>query len=99
MIRTGRGNGFRVIATSALAALAGFASPVAAQGTLPKDASWTLEGGEGGYCISYTGEEVMEAQEYAARLKDTLEKLRCEVIIEPGRYISGPSGLLLVSVL
>ena len=53
----------------------------------------------GGYPISYTGGEVPGAEEYAAAVKRFLEKLQCEVIIEPGRYISGPSGLLLVRVL
>ena len=32
-------------------------------------------------------------------MEHSLEKLHCDVIIEPGRYISGPSGLLLVRVL
>ena len=52
----------------------------------------------GGYCISYTGEPVIEPADYAAALKDSLEKLDCSLIIEPGRYISGPSGMLLVRV-
>jgi diaminopimelate decarboxylase len=53
----------------------------------------------GGYPISYTGEEVPGPEEYASAVERFLEKLKCEVIIEPGRYISGPSGLLLVRVL
>ncbi|MGD2175270.1 MAG: diaminopimelate decarboxylase [Candidatus Brocadiaceae bacterium] len=53
----------------------------------------------GGYCISYTGEEVIGPADYAAALKSYLEKLRCVVIIEPGRYIAGNSGLLLSRVL
>jgi len=53
----------------------------------------------GGYCISYTGEKVPCADDYARALEVLLEKLGCEVIIEPGRYISGPSGVLLVRVL
>jgi len=52
----------------------------------------------GGYCISYTGEPVMEPADYAAALKVSLEKLGCNLIIEPGRYIAGPSGLLLARV-
>jgi len=53
----------------------------------------------GGYPISYTGEEVPGPEEYASAVERFLENLACEVIIEPGRYISGPSGLLLVRVL
>jgi len=53
----------------------------------------------GGYPISYTGEEVPGPEEYASAVERFLEKLKCEVIIEPGRYISGPSGVLLVRVL
>ncbi len=53
----------------------------------------------GGYCISYTGEQVVEPEGYAAALKVLLEKLGCRVIIEPGRYIAGPSGVLLARVL
>jgi len=53
----------------------------------------------GGYCISYTGEQVPGPEQYAAALQPLLEKLGCEVIIEPGRYIAGPSGVLLARVL
>ncbi len=53
----------------------------------------------GGYCISYTGEDVPGPEDYAASLQVLLEKLDCQVIIEPGRYLAGPSGLLLVRVL
>ena len=53
----------------------------------------------GGYCISYTGEEVIGPEEYADALESFLEKLDCEVIIEPGRYISGNSGVLLTRVI
>jgi len=53
----------------------------------------------GGYCISYTGEEVIGPERYADALECFLEKLDCEVIIEPGRYISGNSGVLLTRVI
>lgn len=43
----------KVAAAIALVALLARSAPAAAQATLPKDATWTLEGGEGGYCISY----------------------------------------------
>ena len=53
----------------------------------------------GGYCISYTGEQVPGPEDYASCAESFLEKLNCEVIIEPGRYIAGGSGLLLTRVI
>jgi diaminopimelate decarboxylase len=53
----------------------------------------------GGYCISYTGEDVAQPADYAAAVKPYLEKSGCPVIIiEPGRYIAGNSALLLTQV-
>jgi len=52
----------------------------------------------GGYCISYTGEEVIGPEEYAAAMRSYLENSRCGVIIEPGRYIAGNSAVLLTRV-
>jgi len=52
----------------------------------------------GGYCISYTGEDVIGPRDYAAAAKSYLEKSGCAVIIEPGRYIAGNSGVLLTRV-
>ncbi|MHC4591260.1 MAG: diaminopimelate decarboxylase [Planctomycetota bacterium] len=50
----------------------------------------------GGFCISYTGEQVTSAQEFAAAVESYLEKSACPVIIiEPGRYIAGNSAVLL----
>ncbi len=53
----------------------------------------------GGYCISYTGEEVIGPDSYVEALNSYLEKLNCVVIIEPGRYIAGNSGVLLTRVI
>ena len=53
----------------------------------------------GGYCISHTGEKVTQPREYAAAVRNFLEKLDCQVIIEPGRYIAGNSGILLTKVI
>jgi len=53
----------------------------------------------GGYCISYTGEDVIGPETYAEALGSYLEKLNCVVIIEPGRYIAGRSGVLLTRVI
>jgi diaminopimelate decarboxylase len=53
----------------------------------------------GGYCISYTGEDVAQPGDYAAAVKPYLEKSGCPVIIiEPGRYIAGNSALLVTQV-
>jgi diaminopimelate decarboxylase len=53
----------------------------------------------GGYCISYTGEDVAQPADYAAAVKPYLEKSGCPVIIiEPGRYIAGNSAVLLTQV-
>lgn len=48
----------------------------------------------GGYCISYTGETVVRPADYAAAIRDRLRKLGCRLILEPGRFISGPSAVL-----
>ena len=53
----------------------------------------------GGYCVSYTGEEVISPKDYAAALQRYLEKLNCQVIIEPGRLIAANSGVLLTRVI
>ncbi|MBS3761918.1 MAG: diaminopimelate decarboxylase, partial [Planctomycetes bacterium] len=53
----------------------------------------------GGYCISYTGEKVPGPEKYAAALQPFLENLDSQVIIEPGRFVSGPSGILLTRVI
>ncbi|MES1260028.1 MAG: hypothetical protein ABUL71_05480 [Gemmatimonadota bacterium] len=47
------------VAAIVLAVSVGFVTPGSAQATLPKDAAWTLEGGEGGYCISYLVDPVL----------------------------------------
>ncbi len=53
----------------------------------------------GGYCISYTGGQVTQPEEYASAVRPYLENLDCAVIIEPGRYIAGSSAVLLTRVL
>jgi diaminopimelate decarboxylase len=52
----------------------------------------------GGYCMSYTGEPVIGPQDYAEAVGPVLEKMECRVIIEPGRHIAAPAGILLVGV-
>lgn len=53
----------------------------------------------GGYCISYTGKPVIGPADYAKAVESYLERLECDVIIEPGRYIAGNSGVLLTRVI
>ncbi len=53
----------------------------------------------GGMGISYRGEEPPPAAAYAAALRPLLKGLRLTVILEPGRFITGNAGALLVSVL
>lgn len=52
----------------------------------------------GGYCMSYTGESVVSPIDYARAVNSVLEKLDCRVIIEPGRHIAAPAGILLLRV-
>jgi diaminopimelate decarboxylase len=52
----------------------------------------------GGYCIGYTGESVMGPADYAAAVAPLVRRLDCRLILEPGRFISGPSGILLTRV-
>ncbi len=53
----------------------------------------------GGMGISYRGEEPPPAAAYAAALRPLLKGFRLTVILEPGRFITGNAGALLVSVL
>jgi diaminopimelate decarboxylase len=53
----------------------------------------------GGYPMSYTGEAVPAPEEYAEAMAPLVDALECRLIIEPGRYISAPSGVFLTRVL
>lgn len=53
----------------------------------------------GGMGISYRGETPPPAAAYAAALRPLLQGLKLTVILEPGRFITGNAGALLVSVL
>lgn len=52
----------------------------------------------GGYCISYTGEKVIRPAAYAAKTLDLIKKTGCKLLMEPGRFISGNSGILVTKV-
>lgn len=52
----------------------------------------------GGYCISYTGEEVIRPKDYASKILPLVKEMQCNLIMEPGRYITGNSGILVTRV-
>jgi len=52
----------------------------------------------GGYGISYGGEEVASAAEFAEVILPLIVGRGLRLVLEPGRYIVGPSGALLTSV-
>ncbi len=53
----------------------------------------------GGMGVSYRGENPPSAREYAAALAPLLKGLDLTLILEPGRFITGNAGVLLVRVL
>ena len=52
----------------------------------------------GGYCISYTGEKVKRPHDFSAEIIPVIKKLGCKVIMEPGRFVVGNSGILVTGV-
>lgn len=52
----------------------------------------------GGYCISYDGREVIRPSDYATEILPAVKELDLELILEPGRFIVGNSGVLLSRV-
>jgi len=53
----------------------------------------------GGLGIRYTSEQPPDTAEYAAMLARTVNRLGCHLLIEPGRSLVGPAGVLLMRVL
>jgi len=53
----------------------------------------------GGLGIIYSNEEPQTADQYAKAVLPILKKLNVRVILEPGRFISGNSGILITKVL
>jgi diaminopimelate decarboxylase len=53
----------------------------------------------GGLGIRYTDEETLDVAEYARALASIVRPLGCTLLIEPGRWLVGPSGVLLTRVL
>ncbi|MDH3738010.1 MAG: diaminopimelate decarboxylase [Alphaproteobacteria bacterium] len=53
----------------------------------------------GGLGISYGGETVPTPVDYAAMVANTVGDLDCELIFEPGRYLTGHAGVLLTRII
>jgi len=78
----------------ALARLAGFVGDLKREGI----ALHYLDCG-GGLGIRYTGEQPPEKAAYAAELARAVRPLGCHLLIEPGRSLVGPAGVILMRVL
>lgn len=53
----------------------------------------------GGLGIRYTAEQPLAVREYARALLDAVRPIGCRLLLEPGRSIVGPAGVLLTRVL
>jgi diaminopimelate decarboxylase len=53
----------------------------------------------GGLGIAYDGEPVPTPAEYAAVVAETVGDLDCELIFEPGRFLTGHAGVLLTRII
>jgi diaminopimelate decarboxylase len=53
----------------------------------------------GGLGIRYTDEDAPDVDTYAKAIVDIVKPLGCELLLEPGRWIVGPAGVLLTRVL
>lgn len=53
----------------------------------------------GGLGISYDGAEAPTPEQWVMAMKDELQASGCTVIIEPGRALMGPTGILMTKVL
>jgi diaminopimelate decarboxylase len=53
----------------------------------------------GGLGIQYTDEAAIDLKEYARTLTGAVRPLSCTLLVEPGRWLVGPSGILLTRVI
>ena len=53
----------------------------------------------GGLGIQYTTEQPLDLAAYSRTLSRTARKLKCKLLIEPGRWLVGPAGVLLTRVI
>ena len=52
----------------------------------------------GGLGISYDGSDTLSVSEYAQTIVDTIRPTGLSILLEPGRWIVGPAGVLVASV-
>ena len=53
----------------------------------------------GGLGVNYTGNAALNVSDYAKIVKTAADDSGCQIIIEPGRFISAPAGVLITRVL
>ena len=53
----------------------------------------------GGLGISYSGDEGLSAEQFAATMRPHIERAELRLVVEPGRYVVGHAGTLLTRVL
>jgi diaminopimelate decarboxylase len=53
----------------------------------------------GGLGVTYSNETPPQAREYAGVVQGALEELRCEIVLEPGRWFTANAGVLVTRVL
>lgn len=53
----------------------------------------------GGFGIDYRQQETVPATEFAAAILPALQRSKCRLILEPGRFITGNSGILVSRVI
>lgn len=53
----------------------------------------------GGVGIQYTDEQPVSLSDYARTLSKIVRSVRCHLLLEPGRVIAGPAGVLLTRVI
>ncbi len=53
----------------------------------------------GGLGIRYTDEKPLDLAEYARTLSRIARGLKCKLLVEPGRWLVGPAGILLTKVI
>lgn len=53
----------------------------------------------GGFGIRYTKESPLDTSRLASDLAPIVQPLRCRLLLEPGRFLAGPAGVLLTRVL
>ncbi len=53
----------------------------------------------GGFGITYSSEKAIDFDELAIVIKELIAPLSCKIILEPGRFIAGNSGIVLTKLL